>query len=220
MSKTKDKAEILAVIRDALLNYEELIGQTFLYVFDNRCIEVLFRRKEFIHLAGIDTYTKMGAEQLYKNIKKGILKPNQICFSNRHPYDLCKKKIRYDLCKKKIRYLSNISQLTFSNVLILENLETNTFTYMFGLTDLNFTLCLSEDYNENGILRSNYYIARSLRAENATNKSENSFEIDFILSKRNDEGKYKDILYESKNCSIEDLSVDILKKIEPDMYKK
>jgi hypothetical protein len=43
MSKTKDKAEILAVIRDALLNYEELIGQTFLYVFDNRCIEVLFK---------------------------------------------------------------------------------------------------------------------------------------------------------------------------------
>lgn len=209
MSKTQDKAAIIQIIQNAVANYENLVGQTYLYVFENRYIEVTYRRKDFMHLTGVDC--RMAAEQFYRNIKDGILKPNQIFFNQRHPYDLC---------KKKSAFLSSIPLLTNTDILVLEDLTTSTFTYRFGLTDVEFVLCLSLDYDDNGVPKSEYYIARSLRAGDEFDKSQKAYEINLIFSKRNDEKVYQNVLYDDGKCKMESLSSDILQKLDSSLYEK
>ncbi|MCD8132053.1 MAG: PBECR4 domain-containing protein [Lachnospiraceae bacterium] len=92
MGKIQDKAKIVETIIKAAAEYKaKMVGHSFLYVFEGRSIEVVYRTKDFMHLTGVDTNSS--AEQFFKDAIRGKLQPKQIFFSARHPYDLCSKKM-------------------------------------------------------------------------------------------------------------------------------
>ena len=93
MSKGREqkKERLIKIIEKAALIYKEkMVGRHFLYVFDNKYIEVVFRERDFMHLTRVDSMLR--AEQFYKDAVRGRLKADHIFFSKRHPYDLCVKK--------------------------------------------------------------------------------------------------------------------------------
>ncbi|MCD8022951.1 MAG: PBECR4 domain-containing protein [Lachnospiraceae bacterium] len=175
-----------------------MVGHSFLYVFEGRSIEVVYRTKDFMHLTGVDSHCS--AEQFYKDAIRGKLQPQQIFFSARHPYDLC---------VRKMSQLNNLNRVIDSAIFILEDTETNTFTYKFGLTDLKLTVCLSEDTDENGKVVGDHYIARSLRVEDSFDRADGAFEVQYIFSKKNDQRKYDTIMYMDKGMTIEELSSEV-----------
>ena len=56
VSKNRDREEIVAKINNAAVLYKNnLVGRKFLYVFENRYIEVIYKSENFRHLTGVDT---------------------------------------------------------------------------------------------------------------------------------------------------------------------
>lgn len=189
MTKREKREQIVNKIIVAAQEYKtHLLGKTFMFVFDNRYIEVSFRKEEFAHLTGVDK--SISAKQLYKDAEKGRLKQNQIYFSSRYPYDLC---------VKKMGELDKLPQAMCNDGFVLEDITTDTAYYKFGFTELNFTLCFCEDLDNSGNKRSGYYIAKSFRVEDSFERTDNVYEIKYILSKRNDEKIYNKILLDNGN---------------------
>lgn len=93
MTKMKtqvDRRKIVSEIIKAAKDYKQnLLGKTFLYVFENKHIEVMFKAKDFRHLTGIDT--TLSAQDFFKQAHQGKLQASQIFFSARHPYKLAQK---------------------------------------------------------------------------------------------------------------------------------
>lgn len=199
MSKINDRINIVNKIIIAVNEYNrEMVGKTFMYVFDNRYIEVIYRVKDFAHLTGVDT--KLSAKDFYKEAKNRTLRHNQIYFSNRHPYDLC---------LKKINHLENLAKVVSSELFILEDLSTATTTYKFGLTELQFTLCIDRDLDDLGNLKSPYYIVKSLREEDCFKRSGFIHEINHIFCKSNDEKLYNIQMYTDGKVKLSDLPQSI-----------
>lgn len=72
MSKKIDKEQIAREICKAAKLYKEhLVGRRFVYVFDSRYIEVLYKAVNFKHLTGVEC--NMSAKDFYKNALKGRL---------------------------------------------------------------------------------------------------------------------------------------------------
>lgn len=155
-------------------------------------------------MTGVDT--DMGANEFYKEAVRGTLKPNQIKFSKRHPYDLC---------AKKMSQIKNICAVIDSDLLILSDMTTGTFVYKFGLTELNFTIGVSYDLDKNGNKKSDVFIARSLRVEDSFAKGQIASEVDFILKKRNDQKLYSEITFFDKRRSLQDIPTPAKCLIEP-----
>lgn len=118
-----------------------------MYVFDNRYIEVIFKKENFRHLTGIDT--NLSANQFYQYAVKGKLEASQIWFSSAHPYDLC---------IRKVQHIGNTASMASSECFLLEEVKTDTMAYKFGTTDLKFTLCLNRKKNQNGVEKSECYL--------------------------------------------------------------
>lgn len=198
--KTKNTQKLIESIKQAAQTYAGvMVGKTFLYVFEGRYIEVVFRTKDFLHLTGIQT--SLTPKEFYKESIRGSLMSNQIKkFSSQHPYNLC---------EKKLTQLVNISKVTNSPIFILEDLKTQTFTYKFGLTELNFTVCLSHDTDYNGKTQSSCFVPRSLRVEDSFGRESDAFEVNFIFSKSNNEKKYSTIAYQDSKASIDNLPEEI-----------
>lgn len=53
--------------------------------------------------------------------------------------------------------------LAGSEGFMLEEIVTDTRTYKFGTTDLNFTLCLNKEYDDNGQQKGDCFVVESLR---------------------------------------------------------
>ncbi len=113
----------------------------------------------------------------------------------------------------------NIDLITNSPLLILEDMVTRTHTFKFGLTELNFTLCLDPDLDFSGNLRSRYYIARSLRVEDSLSKGQNVYEVNFIFSKSNEKKEYDCLMFNDGRTSIAGLSEDILKLLSRNLIQ-
>ena len=97
MGKQQDREKIVQEIKVAADLYRKhLVGKRFLYVFDGRYIEVLYKNVNFKHLTGVEC--NMSAADFYKNALKNRLQSPQIYFSASHPYSLCKRKIKH-LCE-------------------------------------------------------------------------------------------------------------------------
>ena len=72
MKKNQDRIKIVKDICFAAKLYKEnLVGKTFLYVFDGRYIEVLYKASNFRHLTGVDT--NLSAKQFYEYALKNQL---------------------------------------------------------------------------------------------------------------------------------------------------
>ena len=210
MGKTEDRNQIVQHIISAAQKYrDKLVGKSFLYVFDNRYIEVLFRTKDFLHLTGVQPI-RMSAKEFYRESVNGTLRDTQITFSKRHPYDLC---------EKKSKYLEQIETLTSTGILLLESVTTESNVYQFAAADLVFTICFDHDIDEEGIKRSDYYIARSLRVEDSFSRAGNVYDVNFIFEKSNQVPRYSTISYADPACCIADLPEPIKKKLDASLLK-
>lgn len=207
--KTIDKKLIVKEICDAAKLYKEnLVGKKFIYVFDGRYIEVLFKRKNYRHLTGVEC--NMSAEDFYKNALKNRLRANQIYFSKNHPYDLC---------KKKLKHLTDVSNLATGESFMLEEIVTSTKTYKFGTTDLDFSLCMDREYDHQGNAVGECYIVESLRDGDEISKSKAAYEVTHILSKSNTAAKYTDVLFVDKDETLNTLPADVLLMIDESLLK-
>ena len=57
------KSKIIKRIHKAALSYNQyFLGKTYMFVYDNQFVEVLFKKSSFLHLTGVDT--KLNAKDL------------------------------------------------------------------------------------------------------------------------------------------------------------
>ncbi len=207
--KSNDRKQIIYEINKAAQLYKEhLIGKKFLYVFDDRYIEVCYKANNFRHLTGVET--SLSAKRFYQYAVKKQLQSSQIYFTSRHPYSLC---------KKKLKHICEIAVLASTENFMLEEILTNTRSYRFGATNLKFTLCLNKECDDNGQEKSECYIVESLRDEDCFSKCKIAYEVSHILSKGNTAKKYSDLLFMDKKSNMEDLSDDIASMIENGVFQ-
>lgn len=183
--KQDQRRAILTEIKSAAKLYKRyLVGHKFLYVFDGRFIEVLYKAQNFKHLTGVET--SLPAKRFYSSAVNDTLQTAQIGFNKAHPYELC---------LRKVKHLHQLVNLASSESFMLEEIGTKTQTYKFGTTDLNFTLCMNRELDENGNEINECYIVQSLRDEDCFDKAQNVYEVTHIFSKPNDAKYYTDIVY-------------------------
>ncbi len=199
---TRDAARI---INAAAASYKaDLVGRVFLYVFEGQFIEVIYRAKEFRHLTGIGT--TLPASDFYRVATQRHLTPNQLLFDARHPADLC---------KVKMQHIQNLPAVVSSDVIVLETVGTQTKSYQFGFTELNFTLCMDKDLDASGNPKSDYYIVQSLRDGDSFSRSGNQYECNYIFSKQTGQKLYDTINYSDGKIPIDDLPDAVKDKLKP-----
>ena len=210
MSKTQDRKNIVKKIEDAAGLYrEKLVGKCFLYVFDGRYIEVIYKAENFRHLTGVETF--LSAKRFYSYAARRILTTSQIWFSAVHPYDLC---------IRKVDHIGEVATMAGSESFMLEEIKTDTQSYKFGTTDLNFTLCMNRELDDRGNEKGDCYVVQSLRDEDCFKKSQDAYVVTHIFSRSNDEKKYTDLLYMDKSSDIQSLPDTILALLDEELSLK
>lgn len=195
MSRAQDRKDIVKQINIAADLYRRnLVGKRFLYAFDGRYIEVIFKAQNFRHLTGVAT--KLSAKRFYSYVARGILTADQIWFDADHPYDLC---------VRKAKHLSQIATMVGSENFMLEEIIADKKTFKFGTTDLNFAICMDMEYDNKGNVLGDCYVAESLRDEDCFSKSKTAYEVTHILTRSNDQKKYSQVLFMDSRFSIDDI---------------
>lgn len=207
--KSIDRATITKEICAAAKLYKQkLVGKRFLYVFEGQYIEVIYKASNFKHLTGVES--SLAARQFYSYSARNILSPNQISFTPLHPYQLC---------KRKLAHIKDIATLAGAESFMLEEVKTNTKTYKFGTTDLNFSLLLDLERDSNGNVKGTSYIVESLRDENCFSKSNSAYTISHIFSTTTDAKLYTDLLFKDSDYTLEDLPEDVKKKLDESLLQ-
>ena len=189
-TKTEKKNAIRQGIIDSAAVYSQsLAGKAFLYVYGDEFFEVSFPVDHFLHLTGVET--RLSAKDFYKNAKKAKLTNNQFYFNARHPYANA---------KKKLPCLKRLPELTNDMVCILKKMQTVTIVYKLSVTNLEFTLGLTENVDVNGNKVNGFFLPMSLRVEDSSVEKSNDGEIvDFIFAKDASIAKYDTLLVKDKN---------------------
>lgn len=178
------------IIESAEIYSKDLAGKNFLY--GEEFFEVSFPVNHFLHLTGVET--ELPAKEFYKNAKKGKLTNNQFYFSGKHPYANA---------KKKLPCLKRLPELTKDMVCILKDMRTLTIIYKISVTNLEFTLGLTENLNSRGEKVDNLFLPMSLRVEDSSiEKSADGEIVDFIFVKDASIAKYGDLLVKDKEKDI------------------
>ena len=126
--------------------------------------------------------------------KKAKLTNNQFYFDARHPYANA---------KKKLPCLKRLPELTNDMVCILKEMQTVTIVYKLSVTNLEFTLGLTENIDMHGKKVNNFFLPMSLRVEDTSVEKSNDGEIvDFIFTKDASIEKYDTLLVKDKNKMI------------------
>ena len=90
-------------------------------------------------------------------------------------------------------------------VCILKDMQTVTIIYKLSVTNLEFTLGLTENTDANGNKINDFFLPMSLRVEDSSvEKSKDGEIVDFIFSKDASIAKYDTLLVEDKNKMIPD----------------
>lgn len=97
---------------------------------------------------------------------------------------------------------------------MLEEIVTNTRTYKFGTTDLNFSLCMNKEYDSYGNEKGDCCIVESLRDEDCFSRSKSAYTVTHILSKDNDSASYTDLLFMEKSATLNDLPAPARKMLD------
>lgn len=181
-----EKLELRKQIISAANVYKNnLAGKVFLYVYGDAYFEVAYKTECFKHLTGIES--SLRGRSFYDNAKNATLAISQIGFSSRHPLKTAKKKI---VC------LQQLPRLTQEIVCVVKNMNTVTITYKLGITNLEFTVGLTEHLNANGEKINNWLVPRTLRInDKAIDASQDAELIDFIFCKRATELQYNQLCY-------------------------
>ena len=180
------------IIEAAIVYSQSLAGKTFLYVYGDEYFEVSFPIDHFLHLTGVET--RLSAKDFYKNAKKSILANKQFYFDARHVYANA---------KKKLPCLKRLPELTNEMVCVLKNMETMTITYKLSVTNLEFTLGLTENIDNTGNKINDLFLPMSLRVKDSSvEKSGDGEIVDFIFSKDASVARYDTLLVEDKSKTI------------------
>ena len=132
----------------------------------------------------------LSAKDFYKNAKKGQLTNSQFYFDARHPYANA---------KKKLPCLKRLPELTNDMVCILKDMQTVTIIYKLSVTNLEFTLGLTENIDNQGKRVNDFFLPMSLRVEDTSVEKSNVGDIvDFIFVKDASMAKYDSVLVEDK----------------------
>lgn len=196
MATKEEKKNIIrqGIIDAAAIYSQNLAGKMFLYVYGDEYFEVAFPIDHFLHLTGVET--KLSARDFYKNAKKAKLTSNQFYFNARHPYANA---------KKKLPCLKCLPELTNDMVCILKDMHTVTLVYKLSVTNLEFTLGLTENSDKQGNKMDDVLLPMSLRVEDSSvEKSNGGDVIDFIFSKEACVIKYDTLLVKDKSKKIPD----------------
>ena len=195
-TKAEKKRLLRKEIIDAAKEYSKrLAGKTFLYVYKNEYFEVAFPVDHFLHLTGVET--NLDKKSFYSKAKKAQLTDRQFYFSSRYPYATA---------KKKLSALKRLPELTTDTVCILKDMRTNSVVYKLSVSNLEFTLGLTEDTDGQGRKRSELFLPMSLRVEDkSVEKSKDGEIVDFIFSKSASESVYSNLLVQDKNKNLIDL---------------
>ena len=182
------------IIEAAIVYSQSLAGKTFLYVYGDEYFEVSFPVDHFLHLTGVET--RLYAKDFYRNAKKAILTNNQFYFDARHIYANA---------KKKLPCLKRLPELTNEMVCVLKDMQTMTITYKLSVTNLEFTLGLTENTDKAGNKINDFFLPMTLRVKDSSVEKSNDGEIiDFIFSKDASVAKYDILLVEDKDKKIPD----------------
>ena len=182
------------IIKAAIVYSQSLAGKMFLYVYGDEYFEVSFPVDHFLHLTGVET--RLSAKDFYRNAKKAILTNNQFYFDARHVYANA---------KKKLPCLKRLPELTNELVCVLKDMQTMTITYKLSVTNLEFTLGLTENIDRGGNKINDFFLPMSLRVKDSSVEKSNDGEIiDFIFSKDASVAKYDVLLVEDKDKKIPD----------------
>lgn len=193
MATKTDKKNMIRqnIIDSAAIYSQNLAGKVFLYVYGNEFFEVSFPVDHFLHLTGVET--RLSAKDFYKNAKRAILTNNQFYFDTRYPYANA---------KKKLPCLKRLPELTNDTVCILKDMRTLTIVYKLSVTNLEFTLGLTENTDDKGNKINDFFLPMSLRVEDSSVEKSNDGEVvDFIFSRDASVSRYETLLVkdESKN---------------------
>lgn len=204
MTKKQDRKDIVNSIKIAAKLYRsQLVGKRFMYVFDGRYIEVIYKAENFRHLTGVDTF--LSARRFYSYAARGILTVSQIGFNEKHPYDLC---------VRKVKHINEVATMAGSEGFMLEEIKTNTQSYKFGTTDLNFTLCMNKELNDLGNEKGDCFVVQSLRDEDCFSKSNEIYPVTHIFSCANDKKKYTELLFMDKTADMINLPIEVKVRLD------
>lgn len=180
------------IISAAQVYGTELAGRDFLYVFGDRYFQLRFKVECFMHLTGVTS--NLDSKRFYNYAKRSILTVNQFHFSSGHPYENA---------KKKLPCLNRLPELTNSLVCVVEEMRTVTLTYKLGLTNLHFTLGLTENLNGEGQKVNDFYLPRTLRVNDHSIENSSDGElVDYIFSKDSSKDKYDTVCFSEKGKAI------------------
>ncbi len=194
MATKQEKKNVIRkdIIDSAKIYSRDLAGKTFLYVYGEEYFEVSFPVDHFLHLTGVETV--LSAKDFYKNAKKGILTNSQFYFSNRHPYANA---------KKKLPCLKRLPELTNEIVCVLKDMKTVTIMYKISVTNLEFTLGLTENLDNFGNKINDFFLPMSLRVEDSSvEKSADGEIVDFIFEKDASKPKYSNLIVKDHTKNI------------------
>lgn len=189
MDKQYTQAVIREMICDAQTEYStHLAGKTFMYVYGEEYFEVVFKVACFKHLTGVES--KLTANRFYQYAGTGLLAAKQFYFTKEHPRRLA---------IHKLKQLQALSVITQEQVCVLKEIHTVSFTYRLGLTNLDFTLCLTEDTALKDSNLSEYYVPQSFRVKDKSveNSKDGAF-IDFIFEKTATDSIYDKLNFAAK----------------------
>lgn len=194
MATKVDKKNVIrqGITEAEIVYFQNLAGKTLLYVCGDEYFEVSFPIDHFLHLTGVET--RLSAKDFYKNAKKSILTNNQFYFDARHVYANA---------KRKLPCLKRLPELTNEMVCVLKNMETMTITYKLSVTNLEFTLGLTENIDNTGNKINDLFLPMSLRVKDSSvEKSGDGEIVDFIFSKDASVARYDTLLVEDKSKTI------------------
>lgn len=194
-TKSEKKNEIRqSIIEAAAIYSQNLAGKIFLYVYGDEFFELFFLVDSFLHLTGVGT--TLSAKEFYKNAKKAKITDRQFYFDSKH---------LFSNAKKKLPCLRRLPELTTDRVCILKDTQTATVTYKLSVTNLEFTLCLTNNTDKNGNKKNDLFLPMSLRVKDkSVEKSRDGAIVDYIFSKDASVTKYNRLLVGDKSESIPD----------------
>ncbi len=196
-----EKIELRKQIISAANVYKNnLAGQVYLYVYGDTYFEVAYMTECFKHLTGVES--PLRGNSFYDNAKNATLATTQIGFSKRHPLKTAKKKI---VC------LHQLPQLTRDLVCVVKDMHTITITYKLGITNLEFTVGLTENRNANGDKVNDWMIPRTLRInDKAIDAAQDAEFVDFIFSKKATESQYSKVCYAASDTNLPEIVKPLL----------
>ena len=185
----KDEKIREQIIEASKIYRDHLAGRVFLYVYGDSCFEVVFPTNRFRHLTGVNS--TISAQEFYDKATQAKLSTGQIVYDAAHTYKGA---------RKKLPCLRLLPALTNDVVCVVRDMRTVTLTYKIGVTNLNFTIGLSENRDLKGNKINDWFLPRTLRVKDrAIENSAGAEFVDFIFCKDASVSQYDRITYADKN---------------------